>query len=274
MVAFEYGGFDLSTYAWNVRLLGYSPSAPPRRGDNVAIAGKTGRLWTWKPLDERSITLGMYVLGRHPTSGDLSMSRTQAKANLDALLAAFAKDGQQELKMTLDDGKTRVAQAEVVKEVEFRPTGPDSYSLVAEFVLADPLWHDSSATTVQGEVIQSPQNYAINNPGTYKSDNPVLTLTGPLAGPKLTITLGYPPPPGFTGIWCAFNGALGGGDTLVIDCGKYEAKVNGVLVRGAISHDGAIGWLEIPSGVSTLVLESSGFGGGSNLKLDYYPAYL
>lgn len=261
----SYNGFDLNTYAWNVRLLGAPVSVPARRGDNVVVGGRTGRLHVPKLLDQRTVTLAMFVRDIHPTSGSEVGSEAQMRANLDQLRQIFAVDGQRELRHTWG-AVTRVAQAEVVNTIEFEPRGPNNlYTFVVEFLLADPLWYAESATVVGPIVIvQSPQNIAVNNGGTYKAEKPKLTVTGPITNPKFTIGL----------VWVQYTGAVASGQTLVIDAATWTATLGSTNVTGDISHDGAIRWLEVPVGVSTLIVESSGFGSGTTVKLEFTEAFI
>lgn len=240
--SWEFAGVDLNTYAWDVRLLGGPIGTPPRRGDNVVLPGRPGRLHVAKNLEQRSVTLAMFVRDVHPTSGSLTGSEAQMLANLDALKGAFATDGQATLRHT-HGGVTRVALAEVVSAVEFQPKGPNNlYSFVVEFLLADPLWYAESATTVGPTTVTvSGQNIAVQNDGSYKCVDAVVTIEGVITDPKVAIG----------SIWVEYAGAVGSGETLVIDCGSWTAELDGVDVSGSISHDGAVAWLEVAPGANT-----------------------
>lgn len=261
--AWEYDGVDLTTLAYNVRLLGAPLDVPDRRGDNVIVGGRSGRLYVPKLFDQRTVTLAMFVRDTHPTSGG-GGSEAQLLANLDALRGLFARDGQHVLKHTMG-GVTRVATAEVASAIEFQPRGPNLYAFVVEFVLADPLWYAQSATTIgPTAIIQSPQNIAVNNGGTYKAEKPRLTVTGPITNPKFTIG----------SVWVMYTGVVQDGSTLVIDCGAWTATVDGTNVADDITHDGALRWLEVPVGVSTLTVESSGYGAATAVTLEFTAAFI
>ena len=260
----EYNGVDLSTYAYNVRALGAPEQVPGRRSDNVVIPSHTGRLYVGKRHDQRVLALAMFVDARHPTTGALTRTAAQLESNLDALKAVFAADGQHTLRQTLPDG-ARQATAEVINVVEFKPEGPYNYALVVEFVLADPWWYAETVTTVgPTTIIQSPQSISVDNPGTYKAEKAVLTITGPITDPKLTVD----------SVWVKYTGSVAAGSTLVLDCGDWTAELDGADVSGDISHEGDLRWLIFEVGTNTLTLESSGFGSGTTVQVDFTAAYV
>jgi hypothetical protein len=247
----EYDGVDLTTLGYNVRLLGAPVNVPPRRGENVVLPSRTGRLYAAKRLDERTVSLAMFVKDTHPTNYGAG-SETQLLANLDALRGLFARDGQHVLKHTMASS-TRLATAEVVNAVTFEPLGAgNAFGFSVEFLLADPLWYAQTVTTVGPTTIgQSPQNITVTNGGTYRGEKAILTLVGPLSNPKLAI--------GAT--WVQFTGAVGAGQTLVLRCEDFTATLAGADVSGNVSHAGALSWLPLPVGVNTLAVTTGTLGG-------------
>jgi len=261
--SWEYDGVDLTTYAYNVRLLGAPVDVPARRGDNVVIPGKRGRLYTAKQHDQRLLTLAMWVRDIHPTTGSEAGSEVQMLSNLDTLRGLFARDGQHTLSHTMG-GVTRYATAEVNNAVEFQPQGTNLSAFVVEFLLADPWWYAAAATTVGPTTITaSPQNIGITNNGTYVAI-PTLTVTGPIANPTFTIG----------SVWVKFNDSIVVGETLTIDCESWEADVDGVDASGDITHEGKVRWLEIPVGVSTLTVASSGYAGTTDVTVEFTQTYV
>jgi hypothetical protein len=161
----------------------------------------------------------------------------------------------------------RTATVEVVRQVEFEPKVFNAaYVFVVEFLMADPLWYAESKTTVGPTIItMSSQNITINNAGTYESQKAIFTITGPITNPILTIGA----------IWMKYTGSVGSGSTLVIDCGAWTAKLDGVDVSGNISHDGALCWLPIPvSTTNSLNVASSGYTSGTTVKVQFYAPYV
>lgn len=260
--AWEYDGVDLTTLGYNVRLLGAPVNVPPRRGENVVLPSRTGRLYAAKRLEQRTVSLAMFVKDVHPTTGGAG-SEAQMLANLDALRGLFARDGQHVLKHTMGSS-TRLATAEVVSAVVFEPQGFNNlYALTVDFSLADPLWYAQTVTTVGPTTIgQSPQNITVTNGGTYQSEKAVFTLTGPLSDPKLAI--------GAT--WVQYTGAVVAGQTLVLRCEDFTATLAGVDVSGNVSHAGALSWLPLPVGVNTLAVTTGTLGGA--VTVAWTPAFV
>ncbi len=269
----EYRGIDLTTVAYNVRALGAGEQVPARRGENLAIPGKTGRYLTQnKPLDERRLTLAMFV-DAQPTTGG-ARSGSQLWANLETLKKVFAADGAGTLKAknaggTAEGGTTRVATVEVINTVEFEPEGPWNYGIAVEFVFADPFWYAEGATVVGPTNISSnPQNIALNNVGTYRAEKATLTLVTPAGGtvinPKFAVG----------GYYVQYTGTVEAASTLTISCGSYTATNGTLTVTGDITHDGGLPWLVIPTGTSDLTLSASAIIGTPTVTVSWTPAFL
>lgn len=259
--AWEYDGIDLTRYGYNVRLLGAPFRVPARRGENVVIPHKTGRLHVVKWMDENVQSLAMWVRDIPAAGG--SSSEANMLANLDALRGLFARSGQHTLKGQFGT-VTRTALAEVVNQIDFEPQGRTNvYAFVVEFVIAGGLWLAESKTTVGPTTISMVnQNITVTNAGTYKSEKAIFTLAGPLSNPKLTIG----------SVWVQYTGAIAGGQSLVIDCGAWTALLAGADVSGNITHDGDLCWLPIPAGANTLAVTTGTTGG--TVKVEFYPPYI
>jgi hypothetical protein len=259
--AWEYDGVDLTRYGYNIELHGAPLSTPGRRGENVIVPGKTGRLYVPKKLDQRVQTLRMWVINE-PAAGGAS-SEANMLANLDVLRGLFARDGQHTLRFTFGTD-TRVATVEVLQAIDFIPLAfNQAYRFAVDLLMADPLWYAETLTTVGPVTIASdPQEEKFENAGTYQNERAILTLTGPLADPILTID----------GVWVKYTGAVGGAETLVIDCGAFTAMLDSVDVSGNITHGGALCWLPVPAGSSTLTIESGTTGG--TVQVQFSPAYI
>ena len=269
----EYRGIDLTTVAYDVRLLGAPEQVPARRGDNLAIPGKTGRFLTSaKPLDERRLTLAMFVDAQPSTGG--TRSGSQLWENMEVLKKVFALDGPGTLKAknmggTGANGTTRVATVEVINQVDFDPGGPWHYGIAVEFVFADPFWYAEQATTVgPTNITSNPQNIAVNNIGTYKADKATVTLVTPTGGtvidPKLTVGSYY----------VEYSGTVASAGTLVISCGSWSATNGTLNVSGDITHDGGLVWLSIPSGSADMAVSASTVIGTPTVTVSWTPAFL
>ena len=267
----EWAGVNLTTYAYNVRYLGAGESVPPRRGENLAIPGKTGRhLSTLKPLDERIVTLAMWVKDVESSTGAFGTAREETlQTNLDTLKRAFARDGTALLKHSMA-GTTRQAPAEILSSVQFEPFGTAPYyQFVVEWVMHYPFWRAETArTTGPTNLTTSPQNVTLVNNGTYRNEQGTISVTGQIVDPKLTIG----------DDWVQYTGTVAAGGTLTIDCASWVATNGTVDVSGDISHEGDLVWLPIPTGTAvTLAVSGTSMGTGINtptIAVSYLEAYL
>lgn len=268
----EYKGIDLTTIAYDVRALGAGEYVPARRGGNLIVPGKTGRYrTTLKPVDERRLTLAMFV-DAQPAAGG-TRSGSQLWENMEVLKKVFAADGMGTLKAknmggTGAAGTTRIAEVEVINQVEFNPQGPWHYGIAVEFAFADPFWYAENATTVGPTSISSnPQNLAMNNTGTYRAEKATVTLIVPSGGTVIT--------PRFTdgSYYVEYSGTVTNG-TLTISCGSFTAINGTTTVTGDITHDGGLVWLSIPTGSSDIAFSASTVVGTPTVTVSYTPAFL
>lgn len=259
----EYDGVDLSTLAYNVRILGDPYQVPQRRGDNVVLPGQDGRLHIAKYLDQRHLTLGMFVRDMPPGGGERSAAQLQA--NLDTLRGLFARPGLHTLKHQYGPSPSdvRLAQAEVINVVEFKPVAPGSFRFAVTFTFPDPFWYDQEASLVgPTDITTTDQNIGVTNDGTYFA-LPYITITGQIASPKLSIG----------DVWVKWDDNVDSGQTLTLDCAAWEAELDGTPRNEAVTHDGATYWLAIPVGVSTLNVKS-GSVSGATVQVDWTNRYL
>lgn len=259
----EYNGLDLMTYAYSVKALGAPEQVPGKRGENITVPGKTGRVHVDKYVDERFLTLGMVVRGR-PVSSLADDTATQLRSNLDALKTVFAQTGQHTLKHKAA-GTTRVATAEVANVVEFTPGGPYHYDVAVEFVLADPWWYAEAPRSVTAAISAGSQNIAVANNGTWQNEAATLTVVGPCGTPKFAIGSN----------WVQYGGSVAAGDTLVMSCGSYTATIGTANVVEHITHDGALVWLPVPVGTAnTCAFTCAGYGTATRVTIALTEAYV
>ncbi len=259
---FYYDGVNLMTYAYNIRALGVPERVPARRGDNLIIPGKSGRLYVPKKLDQNSIQLAMFVKDTSPDG--TTRSPAQLLANLDALKQLFAKPGQRILQYN-NGVETRSALVEVVNTVEFQPIAPSTYALVVEFVMAEPYWFKQGGATlgafqlgqaaigdlgvnhVETGINTSPYQFMLNNPGTATNEKALISIGGQITNPK--VSLGD--------YWVQYNGTVASGSTLNLDCETWTATLDGEDVTPDISHGGDVVWLPILPGDNAVALSGS-----------------
>ena len=263
-VAWEYDGVDLTTFAYDVRALGAPESVPARRGTNLIIPGRTGRVHVAKVLDERELSLVFQVNGKHPSTGAAS-TPAQLWSNLNTLKALFARDGQRTLKM---QNPTNTLQATVSVDglITFDAGGPRHYDFVVQFTVASGFWESESATQVGPTVItQSPQNITVDNDGGYVMEKATITCQGPLTNPKFTVG----------SVWVQYTGAVALGEELIINIDTFIATLDGVDRTGNISHDGKLVYLVFPVGSNTMAVNSSAFNSvNSSVQVDFTEVFL
>jgi phage-related protein len=254
--SWSYAGTNLnSSGAYNIRMLGIPESVPGRRGGNLVIPGKSGRVYREKRHDERIISLAMYVKGD---------SGTALQTNVETLMELFAKDGQNTLSRTMADASVQNISAEVVNVISFEPLSDKLYSMVIEFLAADPYWKDNTNTSVdEDDIASSPYNFSCNNSGTYANDRSVITIDGIVTNPRITID----------SVYVQYTGTVGSGDQLVIDCEDFTAELNGTAVAGDISHSGAVSWLVIPAGNNTATFTGSSLT-TPDVLIEFTPLYI
>lgn len=252
--SWEWNGLSLNTRAWDVRALGAEEQVPPRRNENIVVPHRTGRTSVQKFIDERVYPLAGFVKGCDSNLGG-AMSGSALWTNLDTLRASFAIGQTHTLKCKNAAGTTRLATAEIQQQVSFVPQGPDHYAFVVEFVMADPWWYAETATTVGPTTLtSSPQNVAVTNSGTYQAEKPTVTITGAITNPMLAYTWNT------TSCWVKYTGVVASGETLTVNCNTFTATLGTVDVSGNMSHDGAIWWLVLPTGVNTVTVTGSALG--------------
>jgi hypothetical protein len=115
-------GVDLSELVWNVEDLSGILKAPRRRGDDLDVPGRHGKLFTpFKLYDSTDYVLNMWVIGADPLTGQVPDRFDDASQvlldNLDALMAIFGQDTVT-LDYTRPDGQTRRAVCQVSDVIE------------------------------------------------------------------------------------------------------------------------------------------------------------
>lgn len=263
--AYNLGGIALQNgKVWNLRLL--SPNeGHERRGDNVLLPGLPGMMHAAKVLDERRITLAGFVTGELPGKAP---SGEVLAANLDTLLKLFQADGQQTL--TRRRGIRSETCTVECTSINVVPRGPYHVDLVADLLMADPLWYASSLTTATTPFSSVPTSLAVTNPGTYTADKVTITLYCPSSPAALltnpTVTVGS--------VWVKYNGVVGSGNTLTINTQTFAATIGSTNVASAITHSGAVRWLTIPPGANTATMSADGISNTPTLTISFYAPYL
>ncbi len=140
---------------------------------------------------------------------------------LDSLKSLSGKRGK--LYMLMFDNTTRWRWARFAMQGSWPSLKPYQVDVDLAFESGDPLWrgafHSQSV-----DLVTSPQTIILNNGGNAAVTNEVVTLTIPATAGQITaFILSMAGVSEFT-----WNGSLTGGDELVIDCGAWSVRKNGV----------------------------------------------
>lgn len=239
-----------SSAAYNIRLLSPSEEVAPRRGDNLLIPARPGRLWRPKQYEQRTISIAMIIRGDDAAG---------LQTNLETIMALFGRTGVRTLSRTMPDATVRTIDAEAIQTI-FEPQSHLIYAAVIDLLAAEPWWQRTTAATVSSTGIgASPATINITNPGTAPHTAPTITIGGAITNPKLQID----------DVWVQYTGTITGGNTLILQCGQFTATGGS---PANITHGGDTSWMVIPAGASTATLTGTGLSSAS-IQLDYYPRY-
>ena len=247
-----FGGVNLETAGVSgVRLLSAADGAPGRRGENAILPGREGRTGRYAPIDQRVISLGLFVEGA---------SRAGLQANVDAVLTALGKDGQQTLARTLAGGGQRSLLAEVSRAIPVVYRSERLAAMVVDFV-AEPWWQSGSLTsTGSGTISSSPKTFSVVNAGSAEHMAPVITVAGNITNPKITVG----------DVWVQYTGAIT--STLTLTCGTWTVSGGSYSAKN-VTHGGAVAWLVVPPGTSTVTVTGSGISGSCSVTMAFYARY-
>lgn len=252
-------GLSLHTHAWSVRSFGGRKFfTGSKRGEDVRVPFKPGRIWVPKSRESQLYNIKMWVLPLNQDgSKDGSMTFAQkSTANRKLIIETVDIDGQFDLVKRWWDGTNIVsatAQAEFVDG-----SGPDrdddggGFYFDLQFLLADPYFYVGGASQ------------AIDGSVTIDGDAPTNHVT-------VTFTAGTNPRVTFAdGNWIQYNGVVGG-TPVIINCLAGTAKISSNYVNGLITRNPDFPeWARLDPGVQVMSMSGSGGPAGT---LEYDAAY-
>lgn len=263
-----FAGVDLSSYATLVRQIVDVDSLPGLRGEDTPVPSRDGRYPGGKRFDSRRQALQLFVSSLPPDGVPVVADDTQARINLDALLAVLSRRSRGALVRTMPDGSTRTAMAEVVQaSVPDYPVGTSAFMLVVDFLLSDP-WYYGADVTADDTIAASPTDLVLAHPGTVDGSRLVLDFTGPLSNPRVA-NLSIDPAGGF---YVEALVTVGAGLHLIVDVWAATALNDGLNAVGSIRHSGAFEWLRAQPGDNTMRVTATGVGGDASITLS--PPYV
>lgn len=242
-----------------VTLVSDSLQMPQRRGENMLIPFRAGRVFAAKEFEQRSMALGLEVHGD---------TRAELEAAVDAVKTLFGGRALGTLQQTLADLTVRTAQAELMGDLDVTPVSPHAVKMVLNFVLPDPFFYGS---TVEGSVMvdASPKALAVSNPSTVEARDPTIVLTGPLENTEITNSE--------NGVSVKYNAAIASPRVVTISkaaTGEYVATDDlGANVIGNVTHSGAASLFALEPGNNDLSITDDVATTGE-VELSFYPPYL
>jgi hypothetical protein len=261
-----YDDVSLNSPAYRVEAVPQGIGLPGRRGEDLEVPHRDGKLYARKCLESRTLTLVMWVTGADPATGVKPVgvtSEEQLRVNIDYLLKLLGARGRRTLRRVMPDGSYRNAVAEPLNPVPFVSTGTTA-KFVVDFELADPYFYATGLTTHTRVVDDSPEDFTATNPGTAAAKKLIITLDGPLSSPKLLNQT--------NGLWVQYNGVLAGGQSLVIDTGEWMATIGGVSYLAGITHEGDPIWMILEPGDNSMRVTCDEAPSGE-IEIKYYAPY-
>lgn len=237
--SWSYRGTSLQGTNWNIRMLSPNEQAPGRRGDNIVVPNRDGRIYRSKAVEQRMVSLAMFAKG---TGG------TALATDLNTLKALFGLPGEGTLARRMA-GQTAdwTIAAEVAAVVDMQPLSHQAYAFVVEFLCADPYWQGESYSVTETDIASSPATFAVSNNGTAINERATITVAGVITNPKIQVG----------DVWVQYTGTVASGKTLVIDCENFTATYDGSDGTANITHGGAVAWLRLLPGSNTVTVTGS-----------------
>lgn len=239
-------GLSLHTHAWSVKSFGGRRFfAGAKRGEDIRIAFRRGRIYTPKVRDAQTYDIRMWVLPLNEDgSRDASLTREQkAHENWRRIIEAVDVEGQFPLIKRWYDGttvKAATAWAELIDG-----NGPDAddgtgFYFNLEFALSDPYFYVPVASQPIGL-----GDGLVQVDGEAPTDHVKFTLTSG-TNPRITLP---------DGNWIQYNGTVS--TPVVLDVLERDAKRGSEYVNGKVTRNPHfVTWPMLQPGVSEIELSS------------------
>lgn len=218
-----FAGLDLTSPAISALDLSGTLAIPERRGENVPVEGRHGMVRAArKKYGGRIAPFQLIVRGRTAAGVWPADPMAQLELNLRELGAVLALDSGA-LVHTMVDGAQRRIVAECRASVEGeRPTRGATVTIPAAFESHEAFWRALTATSVGPVSLANGATRLLTEFALSDGpiDDPVVTF-GPGTNPVLTDVA--------TGVFVAYDAAVGAGQTLILNCADWTATGTGGL---------------------------------------------
>lgn len=261
-------GYSLQSYAFNITSWGGDRQAPPSfRGENVTIPFRTGAAFVPKVVDERTMTLGMWVQGCNedgsaPTTLD---KRAQFEANWTKLRSLLWQPYRQialSKRVVYPDGTlhTVTAQAQFAGGLNLSMTGSQRADFTVDLRLADPYFYGDPINVSVGT------SSLVTVLGDARTTKITMSIPGPKSNPTIALATAGPSP------YLRYNGTITNGSAVAIDVEAATATYYGdgvTQVRtGLVTNGNAFEWFHLDPGTVNVLSASGSF------SMTYQPAFL
>lgn len=244
-----------------VTLVSDSLKMPVRRGDNILIPHRDGRVFVAKKYEQRKMALGLEVS---------AASLSELETALDTVKALLGGRSLGTLQQTLEDLSVRTIQAEYVDDLNLSRISPLDARLLLEFIAPDPFFRLSVLFTDTHIINASPKTYTLTNPGTADERNPKIILTGPLNNVTITNMT--------NGKSVSYNGVIASPRVVTImtnaATGEYVATDDlSANVIGNVTHVGDTALFALEAGANSISVTDATHTTGT-VGVEFYPPYL
>jgi len=242
-----------------VTLVSDSLKMPTRRGGNILVPYRHGRLHVEKYYDQRTMTLGLEVA---------MDSLEDLEARIDTIKALLGGRGLGLLTQTLDDLTQRTIWAEYTGDLELARISPLCARLALDFTCPAPFFRSTTLTSATETIDASPKAMTVTNPGTVEERDPVITLTGPLENTEITNST--------NGYVLRYNAAIASPRVVTIQTvdGQYVATTDlGANVIGNVTHEGGSALMALEAGDNVMSIEDDEATTGT-VGFTFYAPYL
>lgn len=257
MSTLKFDGVDLQTHAFNIATFGGRTSVAARRGDNLVVPYRHGRLWTPKYFEEQELTLAMWVIGADKTTGVIpSNPKQKLFENIQTLQKLFSAEGLHTLSAVHEvTGATVEAIVEVADVIDFTTmAGATRAGFVVTLIVPEVWFKDQ---TLKGDVdyVSRANNdtWSVDVTSDVETHEIVLSFDGDAGGqtnPKLiNESIG-------SDCWVQLSDVLGPSEVIVIDVNKWTAVLNGTTnVVNNVDWSGQPRFFRLKPGTNNLKLE-------------------
>ena len=214
--AFTINGVSLDTYAFMLTDISGAMKSPARRGENVIVPNRHGRIRTiGKKFDSNEIVLPLWIWGSLP-DGSIpggSDDRREFFKRRDELLRLIYADPLV-LAYTRPDGHTVQATAEVVDVLDWTRRRDDPCAQVSVALeILDAFWEDADTVSQDISGVTDTETELTEFEGTTAPTSDLLiTFFGPCNNPQITHGVR----------WVKYNGVIASGQQLRIDTQTWQ----------------------------------------------------